>query len=83
MIVCSTWDRSPGLIDAQVTYPLVSALLSAPHVKSVRAMSDLGASFVYVIFDDDMIPISTGRGRVPSSIYPSTSRNQVTGHAIQ
>jgi Cu(I)/Ag(I) efflux system membrane protein CusA/SilA len=53
VIIYCQWDRSPDLIDAQVTYPIVSALLGAPRVKSVRGISDFGASFVYVIFDDD------------------------------
>jgi Cu(I)/Ag(I) efflux system membrane protein CusA/SilA len=53
VIVFSRWDRSPDLIDSQVTYPIVSALLGAPRVKSVRGISDYGSSFVYVIFEDD------------------------------
>jgi Cu(I)/Ag(I) efflux system membrane protein CusA/SilA len=53
VIVHSTWDRSPDLIDAQVTSPIVSALLGAPRVRSVRGISDYGSSFVYVIFEDD------------------------------
>ncbi|MEI9813486.1 MAG: efflux RND transporter permease subunit [Acidobacteriota bacterium] len=36
-----------------MTYPIVSALLGAPHVRAVRAISDFGTSLVYVIFDDD------------------------------
>jgi copper/silver efflux system protein len=54
VIIYSQWDRSPDLIDAQVTYPIVSALLGAPRVKAVRGFSDVGASWVYVIFDDDV-----------------------------
>ena len=53
VIIHSTWDRSPDLIDAQVTTPIVSALLGAPRVRSVRGISDYGSSFVYVIFEDD------------------------------
>src|SRR5262245_29624507 len=53
VIIRSTWDRSPDLVDSQVTYPIVSALLGTPGVKSVRGISDFGASFVYVIFQDD------------------------------
>ena len=52
IIVYSTWDRSPDLIEAQVTYPIVTAMLGAPHVKAVRGFSDFGNSFVYVIFDE-------------------------------
>lgn len=53
VLVYSHWDRGPDLIDAQVTYPIVTALLGAPRVRSVRGISDFGASFVYVIYDDN------------------------------
>src|SRR5215469_1381181 len=52
VILYSRWDRSPDLIESQVTYPLVTAMLGAPHVKAVRGISDFGSSFVYVVFDD-------------------------------
>jgi Cu(I)/Ag(I) efflux system membrane protein CusA/SilA len=52
VIVYSTWDRSPDIVEDQVTYPIVSALLGAPRVKAVRGYSDFGASYVYVVFDD-------------------------------
>jgi Cu(I)/Ag(I) efflux system membrane protein CusA/SilA len=53
VIVYSRWDRSPDLIENQVTYPIVTAMLGAPHVKAVRGFSDFGYSFVYVIYDDN------------------------------
>ena len=43
----------PGLVEDQVTYPIVTAMLGAPQVKTVRGVSDFGYSYVYVIFDDD------------------------------
>jgi copper/silver efflux system protein len=52
VIVYSRWDRSPDLIEDQVTYPVISALLGAPKVKAIRGFSDFGYSFVYVIFED-------------------------------
>lgn len=52
VIVYSRWDRSPDLIEDQVTYPVVSAMVGAPRVKSVRGFSDFGYSFVYVIFEE-------------------------------
>ncbi len=53
VIVYTPWEgRSPDLIEDQVTYPIVTALISAPRVKTVRGFSDLGSSFVYVIFED-------------------------------
>ena len=42
VIVYSRWDRSPDILEAQVTYPIVSALLGAPQVKTVRGFSDFG-----------------------------------------
>src|SRR2546427_12510271 len=53
VIVYTKWeDRSPDIIEDQVTYPLVTQLLSAPKVKAVRASSFFGFSLVYVIFED-------------------------------
>ena len=52
VIVYSRWDRSPDIIEDQVTYPITSALLGAPKVKAVRGFSDFGYSYVYVIFED-------------------------------
>src|SRR4029079_5789145 len=48
----SRWDRSPDILEDQVTYPIVSSLLGTPKVKAVRGFSDFGYSFVYVIFED-------------------------------
>ena len=53
VIVYSRWDRSPDVIEDQVTYPIVTAMLGAPGVKAVRGLSDFGYSFVYVVFEDD------------------------------
>jgi Cu(I)/Ag(I) efflux system membrane protein CusA/SilA len=52
VIIYSKWDRSPEIIEKQVTYPIVASLLGAPKVKSVRGFSDYGYSYVYVIFED-------------------------------
>ena len=52
VIVYSRWDRSPDIIEDQVTYPIVTAMLGAPEVKAVRGFSDFGYSYVYVIFED-------------------------------
>src|ERR1022692_2213536 len=52
VIVYSKWDRSPDIIEDQVTYPIVTAMLGAPRVKAVRGFSDFGYSFVYVIFGE-------------------------------
>ena len=52
VIIYSKWDRSPDIIEDQVTYPIVKALLGAPKVKAVRGYSDFGFSYVYAIFED-------------------------------
>jgi Cu(I)/Ag(I) efflux system membrane protein CusA/SilA len=52
VIIYSKWDRSPDMIEDQVTYPIVSALLGAPNVKAIRGFSDFGFSYVYIIFKD-------------------------------
>ena len=52
VIIYSRWDRSPDIMEDQVTYPIVTAMLGAPKVKAVRGFSDFGYSYVYVIFED-------------------------------
>ncbi|MBI4716034.1 MAG: efflux RND transporter permease subunit [Nitrospirae bacterium] len=53
VILYTEWSgRGPNLVEDQITYPLVTAMLGAPKVKSVRGTSDFGFSYVYVIFED-------------------------------
>ncbi|MBA4386359.1 MAG: CusA/CzcA family heavy metal efflux RND transporter [Verrucomicrobia bacterium] len=52
VIIYTKWDRSPDIMEDQVTYPIVTALLGAPKVKAIRGLSDFGFSYVYVIFQD-------------------------------
>ena len=52
VIIYSKWDRSPDIMEDQVTYPLITAMLGVPKVKDIRGFSDFGYSFVYVIFED-------------------------------
>ena len=53
VIVFTEWNgRSPQVMEDQITYPLVSNLQGIPKVKSVRATSMFGMSFVYIIFED-------------------------------
>src|SRR5687768_12336926 len=81
VIVSTEWPgRSPDLIEDQVTYPIVSALVSTPRVRSVRGFTDFGISYVYVIFDDtaDMywarsrvVEYLQGiRGQLPEDVNP-------------
>src|SRR6266581_4015273 len=53
VIVHTPWPgEPPSLIEDQVTYPIVTTLLAAPHVKAVRAQTMFGDSYVYVVFQD-------------------------------
>ena len=53
VIIYTEWPgRSPTLIEDQVTYPIVTSMLAGPKVKRVRGVSEYGASYVYVIFED-------------------------------
>src|SRR6267143_2121912 len=64
VIIYTEWPgRSPDLVEDQVTYPIVSAMLAAPHVTVVRGGSDYGFSYVYVIFDEGT-DLYWGRSRV-------------------
>src|SRR5215472_11685196 len=64
VIIYTEWPgRSPDLVEDQITYPIVSAMLAAPHVSSVRGISDYGFSYVYIIFEEGT-DIYWGRSRV-------------------
>ena len=52
VIVYSRWDRSPDIMEDQVTYPITTAMLSVPGVRTVRGFSDFGYSYVYIIFNE-------------------------------
>ncbi len=73
VIIYTEWPgRSPDLVEAQITYPIVSAMLAAPRVSVVRGGSDYGFSYVYVIFDEGT-DIYWGRSRVLEYL------NKITG----
>ena len=82
VIVFTDWPgRSPGLVEDQVTYPIVSAMISAPKVQTVRGYSFFGSSFVYIVFKDgtDMYwarsrtleYLSGIEGRLPEGTHPA------------
>ncbi len=53
VIIHTGWaGEPPNVIEDQVTYPIVTALLSAPRVKNVRAQTMFGDSYVFVVFED-------------------------------
>lgn len=64
VIIFTEWmGRSPQIIEDQVTYPLVSNLQGIPKIKSIRANSMFGMSFVFMIFEDN-VDIYWARTRV-------------------
>ncbi len=53
VIIHTEWmGQPPNLIEDQVTYPIVTAMLAAPHVKAVRAQTMPNDSYVFVVFED-------------------------------
>ena len=53
VIIHTNWEgEPPNIIEDQVTYPIVTALLAAPRVKAVRAQTMFNDSYVFVVFED-------------------------------
>ena len=82
VIVHTAWNgQPPDVIEDQVTYPIVTSLLAAPQVKTVRAQTMFGDSYVYVVFEDGTDPywarsrvieyLQQISGRLPESVHPS------------
>jgi copper/silver efflux system protein len=82
VIIATEWaGRSPDLIEDQITYPLVTALVPTPRVKAVRGFTDFGISYVYVIFEDGtdiywarsrVVEYLQGiRGQLPDGVNPT------------
>ena len=81
VIIFTEWmGRSPTLVEDQVTYPITSSLIAAPHVHDVRGFSMFGMSFIYVIFEEGtdiywarsrVLEYMNGiRGRLPEGVNP-------------
>jgi len=81
VIVHTPWaGQPPSLIEDQVTYPLVTKLLAAPHVKAVRAQTMFGDSYVFVVFEDGtdlywarsrvLEYMQQITGRLPAGVHP-------------
>src|SRR3989442_3595050 len=69
VIIYTEWPgRSPDLIEDQITYPIISAMLAAPHVSIVRGSSDYGFSNGSVAFDEGT---DIHLGRTPRLEYMS------------
>jgi Cu(I)/Ag(I) efflux system membrane protein CusA/SilA len=73
VILYSHWDRSPDIIEDQLTYPIVTAMLGTPKVKDVRGFSDFGYSYVYVVFEDGT-DLYWARSRTLESLQKVSSR---------
>jgi Cu(I)/Ag(I) efflux system membrane protein CusA/SilA len=82
VIVHTSWaGEPPDVIEDQVTYPIVTILLAAPHVKAVRAQTMFGDSYVYVVFQDGtdlywarsrvIEYLQQISGRLPEKVRPS------------
>lgn len=82
VIVFTEWmGQSPSLVEDQVTYPITSALISAPKVQAVRGQSMFGMSFVNVIFEDGtdiywarsrvLEYMSSVRAKLPQGVNPT------------
>lgn len=81
VVVHTNWmGQPPDVIEDQVTYPIVTSLLAAPHVKAVRAQTMLGDSYVYVVFQDGtdlywarsriIEYLQQISGRLPANVHP-------------
>ena len=82
VVIHTNWPgEPPDVVEDQVTYPIVTALLAAPHVKDVRAQTMFGDSCVFVVFDDRtdlywarsrvLEYMQQLAGRLPSDVHPS------------
>lgn len=52
VVVYAKWQRSPQLLEEEVTEPIVKALLGAPGIQAIRGTSHMGYAFIYVILND-------------------------------
>jgi Cu(I)/Ag(I) efflux system membrane protein CusA/SilA len=81
VIIHTPWaGEPPSIIEDQVTYPIVTTLLAAPHVKAVRAQTMFGDSYVFVVFEDNtdlywarsrvLEYMQQITGRLPAGVHP-------------
>lgn len=82
VIVHTSWaGEPPSIIEDQVTYPIVTTLLAAPHVKAVRAQTMFGDSYVYVVFEDTT-DLYWARSRVLEYMQQITGRLPAAVHPV-
>ncbi|MBW0000983.1 MAG: efflux RND transporter permease subunit [Verrucomicrobia bacterium] len=72
VILAVRWEQPPDLVEAQVTYPLTTALLGTPKVTSVRGFTDAGLALIYVLFEDGT-DLYWARSRVAEMLSRTTS----------
>ncbi len=73
--------QPPSIIEDQVTYPIVTTLLAAPHVKAVRAQTMFGDSYVFVVFED-RTDLYWARSRVLEYMQQITGRLPEGAHPV-
>src|SRR5580693_8220787 len=82
VIIHTPWaGEPPNIIEDQVTYPIVTTLLAAPHVKAVRAQTMFGDSYVFVVFEDTT-DLYWARSRVLEYMQQITSRLPAAVHPV-
>jgi Cu(I)/Ag(I) efflux system membrane protein CusA/SilA len=80
VIIHTNWAGvPPNVIEDQVTYPIVTALLAAPRVKAVRAQTMFNDSYVFVVFEDGT-DIYWARSRVLEYLQTLTGRLPADAH---
>lgn len=52
IVIYAKWPRSPQLLETKITAPLIQTLAGAPGIRSMRATSHMGYSFIYLILTD-------------------------------
>lgn len=73
VIIYSRWDRSPDIIEDQVTYPIISSLLGAPKIKDIRGFSDLDFLTFTLFLKTALILI--GHDHAPWNTSPRSPHN--------
>ena len=77
----TAWNEPPNVIEDQVTYPIVTALLAAPSVKAVRAQTMFGDSYVFVVFEDST-DLYWARSRVLEYLHQIAGRLPAGAHPV-
>ena len=52
VVIYVKWPRSPRLIETEVVEPLMRAMIGSPDIQTIRGVSHMGYSFIYVILKD-------------------------------